>query len=445
MGLPVQSCLGCLTLLRMKQITIFLYFFLSLAYPALSQEVDPSNDERGGKVLSVFNVVTFPNDACGASNGFNGTCYTSSECSSLGGTASGTCASSFGVCCVFSIACGGSSSANNSYAIISSYSTSTDSDPCTYTFCPTSTDVCKLRIDFDTMVLTAPSGVSSTPAAADSITVGDCTVDSLTVSNPGGSTPPTICGYNTGQHMFVPASVACNEISIDIDTLTTSTTRKWQIKVTQYECGNMMAPEQDCLQYHTSSTGTIASFNWDTSASSVASSQTHLTSQYYDICIRRARSYCSVCYSPYVSSTTAASSFGVSATGPGPALLSSQGSLCTGVTTLNPAVASNKGFGDYLEIVALQPGTGSTATTGKNRICGTLFNAATPTAVHATACSWSVPFKVGVHFDHDDAINAPPAPAYNLVENDVTGTTGHSKGAGYGYSGFYLNYWQNSC
>merc|ERR1711953_700751 len=429
--------------IRMKQ--IFLFFFLSLTSPALSsQPEESSQEERGGKVLSVFNVVKFPNSACGASNGYNGTCYTSSECSSLGGTASGTCASSFGVCCVFSIACGGSSSANNSYAVSSSYSTSTDKDPCTYTFCPTNTDVCKLRIDFDTMVLTAPSTLTSSVAAV-STAIGDCIYDTLTVSNPGGWVPPTICGYNTGQHMFIPASTQCNQINIDIDTLTTTTTRKWQIKVTQYECGNMMAPEQDCLQYLTASSGTIASFNWDTSASSVAASQTHLSSQYYDICIRRARSYCSVCYSPYVSSTTAASSFGVSATGPGPALLSSQGSLCTGVTTLNPAVASNKGFGDYLEIVALQPGTGSTGTTGKNRICGTLFNAATPTAVHATACSWSVPFKVGVHFDHDDAINAPPAPAYNLVENDVTGTTGHSKGAGYGYSGFYLNYWQNSC
>ena len=214
-----------------------------------------STEDREGKYLSVFNVVSFPNDACGATNGFNGTCYTSSECKTLGGTASGTCASSFGVCCVFSIACGGSSSANNSYAIISSYSTSTDTDPCTYTFCPTSSDICKLRIDFDTMVLTAPSGVSSTSAAADSITVGDCTVDTLTVSNPGGSTPPTICGYNTGQHMFVPASTQCNQINIDIDTGTTTTTRKWQIKVTQYECGNLMAPEQDCLQYHTASSG----------------------------------------------------------------------------------------------------------------------------------------------------------------------------------------------
>merc|ERR1719510_2647707 len=161
------------------------------------------------------------------------------------------------------------------------------------------------------MVLNAPSGLSSTAANTDSITVGDCNVDSLSVSNPGGSVPPTICGYNTGQHMFVPASTQCNQINIDIDTLTTTTTRKWQIKVTQYECGNMMAPEQDCLQYLTASSGTIASFNWDTSASSVASSQTHLSSQYYDICIRRARSYCSVCFSPEISSTTAASSFGV--------------------------------------------------------------------------------------------------------------------------------------
>ena len=58
-----------------------------------------------------------------------------SECTTKGGTASGTCASSFGVCCVFSISCGATSSANNSYAIVSSYSVSSDADPCTYTFC----------------------------------------------------------------------------------------------------------------------------------------------------------------------------------------------------------------------------------------------------------------------------------------------------------------------
>ena len=178
------------------------------------------------------------------------------ECTSKGGTASGTCASSFGVCCVFSISCGGSSSANNSYAVMSSYSVSSDSDPCTYTFCKTNSDVCKLRIDFDTMVLSDPY-TTTTFTAQLGHNFGDCMTDTLTVSNPGGPIPPTICGYNTGQHMWVPASDSCNAINIDIDTGSTTTTRKWQIKVTQYECGNMMMPEQDCLQYHTASTGRL--------------------------------------------------------------------------------------------------------------------------------------------------------------------------------------------
>ena len=68
------------------------------------------------------------------------------------------------------------------------------------------------------------------------------------------TSPPVICGYNTGQHMFVPACPSCVTITLDIDT-GTSTTRNWQIKVTQYECGNQMAPEEECLQYHTADTG----------------------------------------------------------------------------------------------------------------------------------------------------------------------------------------------
>ena len=167
-------------------------------------------------------MVTFPNSACSASNGYNGTCFTASECEAKGGSASGTCASSFGVCCVFSISCGDTSSANNTYAIISSYSTSSDSDPCTYTFCKSNSDVCKLRIDFDTMVLTSPTTYAKTTTEPNTWTVGaklgDCTTDTLTVSNPGGAVPPTICGYNTGQHMWVPASDSCNQINIDIDT-----------------------------------------------------------------------------------------------------------------------------------------------------------------------------------------------------------------------------------
>ena len=100
--------------------------------------------EREGK-QSIFQIVRFPNEVCASSSGVNGTCYTASECTSLSGTASGSCASSFGVCCVFTLSCGGRTSANGSYAMISSFSSSSNTDPCTYTYCKTSSDVCKLR------------------------------------------------------------------------------------------------------------------------------------------------------------------------------------------------------------------------------------------------------------------------------------------------------------
>ena len=63
----------------------------AIAFKTVSAEEDVTdNSGREDRVLSVFNVVTFPNAACGASNGYNGTCYTSSECTAKGGTASGT-------------------------------------------------------------------------------------------------------------------------------------------------------------------------------------------------------------------------------------------------------------------------------------------------------------------------------------------------------------------
>jgi len=424
-----------------------MWMLLLLSSVAQSTNVQNITD-RDDRVLSVFNVVSFPNTACGALNGYNGTCFTASECEAKGGSASGACASSFGVCCVFTLTCGDSSSANNSYAKIDSYSVSSDADPCTYTFCKTNSDVCKLRIDFDTMVLTAPVTYAAQPTPADTwklgAKMGDCVTDTLTVSNPGGAVPPTICGYNTGQHMWVPASDSCNQIHIDIDTGSTTTTRKWQIKVTQYECGNMMMPEQDCLQYHTASDGKIASFNWDTTATTIAASQTHLSDQYYDICLRRARGYCSICYSPVISSTTIASSYGIGTSSDDAAQKANIGSQCTGVTTFSSTETDQKGLGDYLEIAALQTAP-ATATTiaGVSRICGSFWTATTSGTAHATTCSFATPFKVGVHFDGDETVFAPLTAAKQTNnENQFVAT---STGAGLGYNGFYLNYFQATC
>ena len=59
----------------------------------LNQVLEPESN-RSPKYMSLFNIVKFPNDVCtsSADNTVSGTCYSSSECESNGGAASGNCA-----------------------------------------------------------------------------------------------------------------------------------------------------------------------------------------------------------------------------------------------------------------------------------------------------------------------------------------------------------------
>ena len=116
-----------------------------------------------------------------------------------------------------------------------------------------------------------------------------------------------------------------------------------------------------------------------------------MSNQYYDICIRRARGYCSVCYSPHITSIAIQSSYGVGGSSVDPAQTATVGSQCTGVTTLNAIEGSQVALGDYLEIAALQtaPAT-STTIAGVSRVCGNFWTA----TAHATTCSCSNPIKV---------------------------------------------------
>merc|ERR1712051_315205 len=49
----------------------------------------------------------------GSTSNRNGTCFTSSECSTRGGSSRGSCASGFGVCCVFTVSATSSTISNN--------------------------------------------------------------------------------------------------------------------------------------------------------------------------------------------------------------------------------------------------------------------------------------------------------------------------------------------
>ena len=91
--------------------------------------------------------------------------------------------------------------------------------------------------------------------------------------------------------------------------------------------------------------------SWDTSASTVSKTQTHLVNQYYDICIRRTRDYCSICYTPAIISsiTGTGSSYGLGAGSDATTQKSAIGAICTGITIAGGAAAIvGTGYGVFL-------------------------------------------------------------------------------------------------
>ena len=74
-----------------------------------------------------------------------------------GGVARGSCAHSFGVCCVFTSKCGEKSYQNGSYLTLDQ--NSFEKGSCSYQVCSTDPNVCKLRLDFESLVLTGKNQV----------------------------------------------------------------------------------------------------------------------------------------------------------------------------------------------------------------------------------------------------------------------------------------------
>merc|ERR1711971_486829 len=280
-----------------------------------------ANDDKQPKNIGIFNVVRFPNAACVGSNSNMGTCYTAEECEDNSGTASGSCADGYGVCCIFSINCGGTSSQNLTMFM----SNNVAAGACGAQICKTTSDIVQLRLDFTSFVISNPAaGVGESfallngvpdPSAVSTLLYnidGQCNTDSFKVSSPGSVGSPEICGVNTGEHMYIDASDSCNTLTFQIGDVTF--TRQWNIKVTQYTMDFPNKAPKACLQYHFAGDGNddgdldptiIRSFNWNEGAGR------HLANQDYNICIRRESTNSRVCYSQ--DSTTFLNDFLISA------------------------------------------------------------------------------------------------------------------------------------
>merc|ERR1739844_260202 len=370
-------------------LSLFTLVIVCVAEPNVEELLTTETAQtREGKVLPVFQVVKFPNDICaGASK--NGTCYTAEECSSKGGTSDGSCASGFGVCCTFTLACGGSASENQTYLVQASVTTLTS--PCKYTICPVATNICRIRFDFTTMVLAnavTGSTVAATATTASSLAgplLGDCIDDQFSISGGTGRGSPTICGTNTGYHMIVDADRGGNTCHTALFNIggTTSTSRSWNILITQYACGDTdNSGWPGCLQYYAATSSNIQNFGFPPTITAVTSAVTHLSNQHYDICIRRAKSYCYICYSPTIivsgiaigTPIIAQISFGLSIGG----IAASPSSLISATCTQ-----------DWIEVpgadTAVIAAISTAALTNGGRLCGRALSSATGKLTNAAS------------------------------------------------------------
>lgn len=418
---------------HMNIIAFLILGALSLSYSSGLEE--PSRDER----FSIFQIIKFENAPCKGSTR-NGTCFTDAECTSAGGKKDGTCADGFGVCCATIISSGGATSLNQSYIVETTPATGT------YTICPCSTDVCRIRFDFTAFTLAAPA-IGTTVGIANKGTqlgtnknsghsVGDCQTDQFSITGSAGSGTPIICGSNTGQHAFVDTDGStCATVNLGI--ATTTATRSLDIMVTQYKCGDEMGGPSGCLQWFTSNTGSIRSFNFPSTAIGVTvpATVTHLSNQKYNACVRRRAATTVICYVACTQIAAAAATADNAATG--------QSSFGLSVSPTAGTPQSQIGSNCNTDYITIPGGDliGTTTTfalggvvSANNRFCGRFLDTVGKTAITASpsVCTNSQPFQVGVNFDEDEA----SGPAAVGTMTDMY----EAEGAPGGIIGFCLNY-----
>merc|ERR1712183_1186490 len=348
---------------------------------------------KNGRQLSLFSIVQFPNQECTSESSTTqkGTCVTTSECTTMTGTADGKCASGFGVCCVIATSTCGSTISTNIPYIRNPASPSgnkpSSASTCSFTINKVSEDVCQLRLDFQTFSVFV---VDTTSAA--------CT-DSFAVTGQTGKNPPTICGTNTGYHMYAEFGALATDsaqITLTYGTAGISTEETFNILARQISCTATWRAPTDCVQYFTGASGNVKNYNFGQL----------LLGQYYTNCIRTEKGRCGILWK--TSSTTS----------PDPFLIAAPGTTAANAGT-NPGNECPTGFvhipGLSMDgINAIPVPLGLQAF--QSFMCGTIWGVEGQTTA-ASLVSRVQPFTVGVY---SHATTAQPAATSTGFSLDYT-------------------------
>jgi hypothetical protein len=215
--------------------------------------------------------------------------------------------------------------------------------------------------------------------------VGSCT-DKFAAAGQTGKDPPSICGTNTGYHMYSEfGATSTDSITLTITYGSTTTAKTWNVLLRQISCTASYKAPTDCVQYHTGATGTIQSYNF-------AGGQL-LNSQYYNNCIRTEEGYCKIQYKESTGQTPDTFSMNAS---PVTNAEASSGGCPVGFVYI-PNLSS-----DGINALTIPASTESFI----SYQCGGVFGL-DATAVSLALTSVTKPFLVGVYTDTTTTLTAP--------------------------------------
>ena len=201
------------------------------------------------------------------------------------------------------LGCGGTINQNSTHIQNTGYPNGyTDTTSCVYTLKKSNLNICAIRLDYVEFVTRGPG--------VDTIPYTNCIYDTMTFTTPSSNPPPTICGYNTGHHIYLDAdrsslnsnptmTLSFTGIILKVyfhyfksTSLGSTFSRIWNIRVDQIACGQSFTPPQGCVQYHMESSGNFKSFNFGINDDDYH----HLGIQQYSVCIRRNKKICKIAY-----------------------------------------------------------------------------------------------------------------------------------------------------
>jgi len=399
-------------------------------------------DDKLAKHFSLFSVVTFGNEECTsdtsvAGGATTGTCYSSTECSDKNGMSSGNCASGFGVCCVFlnTAAASATISENRTRlrnAEYPTYATSKTAQTIVYTINKMKSDICQMRLDFDTFIIAGPQnsqeviGASTTTHCQDSLTLLTSDVSTVT-SSPFG----TLCGALTGEHLYVDLSpTAADTLTATLTTLVDGTLtaviaqRIWDIKVSQIECHATYRAPAGCQKYFMEATGKIVSMNFykvpsSTLANNAQNTGVDIGNSHIKSCIRRHKGMCCVQYDVCLTyqglalndwNNNLGNNDGTEGNfNEGWSFHTNVAPYIIKTTQANVGLVDSQCTGDYVEIPSSMSRScgamfGSYLSNVNTRYCGTKFGANGPMAIPAqtksmSVCDCSEPFTMTINLN----------------------------------------------